>query len=333
MKPSLAIVIPNLNGRRYLAEALESVQKQTLPSTIIVVDNGSSDGSVELVEKEFPKVTLLKLSTNRGFAGGVNYGIQHAIDNGVEAVALFNNDAVAEKDWLKHLFNRLNQDQKIGIVTGKFMRDDRKHFDSTGDFYTIWGFPFPRGRDEVDTGQFNAAEPVFGASGGATLYRSKTLKEIGLFDEEFFAYLEDVDISFRAQARGWKVWYEPAAVAYHKVGATSSQMSGFTAYHFCKNFFYTYAKNMPTALYFRYLPRFCISAIMMLLNYVRIGRIGSVVKAIGRLVVTVPYITRLRRANLEAQTVSNDYIDGILAHTHPPKSRTFAFMRRITGQK
>ena len=233
------LVVVNWNGKDFIEECLDSIQKQTHPVEIIVVDNGSTDGSKELIEKKYPKIHLISKDNNHGFAGGVNIGIEYAVGKKADAIALFNNDAVANKDWLEQLVKTLNKDADTGIVTGKLMRSDKKHIDSTGDFYSTWGMPFPRGRNQKDTSQYDEPGEVFGASGGASLYRTKMLKDIGLFDERFFAYYEDVDMSFRARLAGWAVFYQPKAEAYHKVSATSlhaGRIHSPTRYHSIKNF-------------------------------------------------------------------------------------------------
>ncbi|HSW70360.1 MAG TPA: glycosyltransferase family 2 protein, partial [Gammaproteobacteria bacterium] len=202
-------------------ECLGSLEKQSLNANIVVVDNASTDDSVKIVRKH-TDVDLVELSHNRGFAGGVNAGIGFALAQGADFVALFNNDAVADKDWLKNLVDAAKKDKKIGIVTCKLLHFDGKKIDSTGDFYSSWGFPFPRGRDEKEEGQYDGQREIFSGSGGASLYRAEMLKEVGLFDEDFFAYFEDVDLGFRAQLAGWKAVYEPSAKAFHRIGGTSS---------------------------------------------------------------------------------------------------------------
>src|SRR5690606_20741179 len=142
--------------------------------------------------------------------------IRAALRKNTDYIALFNNDAVAHQDWLKNLVKTLEDDPETGIATCKLLSADKSRIDSTGDFYTTWGLPFPRGRGEAKLTKYDNDTRVFGASGGASLYRASMLKEIGLFDEDFFAYYEDVDISFRAQLAGWKVLYVPTAEAYHQ---------------------------------------------------------------------------------------------------------------------
>lgn len=314
------IVVANWNGKDLIKKCLDSLQQQSYSAEIVVVDNGSVDGSVELIEKEYPEIHLIKEGKNHGFAGGVNIGIRYAMEKKADAVALFNNDAVAEKDWLKQLVSTLDKNTKIGIVTGKLMRSDRKHIDSTGDFYTIWGMPFPRGRNQLDKGQFDSEEKVFGASGGASLYRAKMLEEIGLFDERFFAYYEDVDISFRAQLSGWGILYQPKALAYHKVSATSSKMAkNFTRYHSIKNLLILYTKNMPARLYWRYLPLFILQMLRLAASSLLKGGFLAYLKAAGRFILYLPAIL-LSRINIQRKRkISVSETKALLYRARPPK--------------
>lgn len=319
-KMKVSVVIPNWNGEDLLAESLQSIEKQTYPCQIVVVDNGSTDKSVQIIKDKFPKVHLIELTENTGFAGGVNTGLKFSLAEGFDAVALFNNDAEAEPDWLENLVEELGKKEKTGIVTGKLMRHDQKHIDSTGDFYTIWGIPMPRGRNHLDAGQYDQAESVFGASGGASLYRSTMLKEIGLFDERFFAYIEDVDISFRARLAGWDILYTPKAVAYHHVSATTSKMvSSFARYQWIKNYLMTYTKNMPARLYWKYFPLF-------LSQYLRYGASSTIrggfwayIRSSFRFLILSPGVLADRWKIQKSRKVSSSEIDELLVHSRPPK--------------
>jgi GT2 family glycosyltransferase len=319
MKIKVYIVIPNWNGEDLIAECLASLRLQSYPAKIIVVENGSIDGSIEIIESQFPDVILLKQPENLGFAGGVNVGIRYALEHGADAVALFNNDAVAEPDWLKNLVASLEDNGDIGIVTGKFMRTDKKHIDSTGDYYSVYGMPFPRDRNKPDTGQRNNPEHIFGASGGASLYRADMLKETGLFDEAFFAYYEDVDISFRAQLAGWKVAYEPTALAYHHVSGTSSKLGNFTRYHATKNFYLLYAKNMPGWLYWKYLPLFTLQSLRLAASSTIKGGLWPFIKGSAKAFWLSPHIIKERRNIQKSRKVSLIYINSILYKHRPPK--------------
>src|SRR3989344_8539381 len=198
----ISVVIPNWNGAEELPACLDSLLAQTLKAEIIVVENGSSDSSKELLYGKYPQVTVIPLPSNTGFAGGVNAGLRYAAAAGHTYSALLNNDALADKNWLKNLVELMEANPRAGIVTSKMISDTGEYLDSTGDIYTIWGLPYPRGRREANLGKYDDQKEVFGASGGASLYRHKTLRQIGLFVEDFFAYYEDVDLSFRAQLAG-----------------------------------------------------------------------------------------------------------------------------------
>jgi GT2 family glycosyltransferase len=221
----IAVVIPNWNGKDKIAKCLDSLSAQSMVSQIIVVENGSTDGSLEFINTHYPGVDLVVNKKNLGFAGGVNSGIRYAIDDNCDFVALFNNDAIADKDWLRYLVEATEKDGKVGVVTCKFMDIDGKHLDSTGDQYTNWGLPYPRGRGEPVNDSYDDQIDIFAASGGASLYKVKMFKDIGLFDEDFFAYYEDVDLSFRAQLAGWKIRYCPKAIAYHQIGPPAVKLA------------------------------------------------------------------------------------------------------------
>jgi GT2 family glycosyltransferase len=319
MIKKIFVVIPNWNGADLIADCLSSLQTQTISFTAVVVDNGSVDDSIKIIERDFSKAHLIKLPYNTGFTGGVNTGIRYALKQGADAIALFNNDAVAKKDWLANLAKRMNHDDKIGITTCKFMRMDKKHFDSTGDCFSIWGMPFPRGRNHEDTGQYDKAERVFSATGGASLYRAEMLKEIGLFDDSFFAYFEDVDISFRANLAGWQVFYEPKAIAYHHVNATSSKLGTFSRYHSIKNFIYTYQKNMPLPLAIRYKPRFLLVLSRMAGGALQDGHIGVFIKAVAVATWHTPSTLKKRREIQRSSKLSSKEINVLLYKKRPPR--------------
>ncbi len=313
------VVIPNWNGAEWLGESLKSIEMQSYSTSVVVVDNASTDNSAELVNGQFPGVTLLENPTNLGFAGGVNVGIRYAMGNGADAVALFNNDAVADKDWLKNLVESIKGNPELGIVTGKLLRSDKKYIDSTGDFYSRYGIAFPRGRNQEDADQYDASEEVFGASGGASLYRTELLKEIGPFDESFFAYFEDVDISFRAQLAGWKVWYQPKAIAYHRIGSTSSKLGSFTRYHSVKNLFMLYVKNMPGWLFWKYLPLFAYTMFRMCGTSLLRGGIWAYLRGLSYFILHLPAVLKDRHQIQKSRKVSTKHIDSILYKNRPPK--------------
>lgn len=321
------MVVPNWNGADRLGACLDSLRAQSLPHRTIVVDNGSTDESVGLIEKNYPEVYLIKHSRNRGFAGGVNPGIRWAMEQGVQYVALLNNDAAADKDWLKRLVGFLDKNTKAGIVTSKILDGQKTGLDSTGDLYTIWGLPYPRGRGEADRGQYDKGAWVFGASGGASLYRVEMLTRIGLFDEDFFAYYEDVDLSFRAQLAGWRVGYEPRAVVYHQIGATSGAIKGFTTYQTLKNLPLLLWKNLPWALMPKVWPRLALAYMGFATRAAGRGQFGVLFKGWAMSVILVAKKTPQRLRIQKGRKVSAEYINSIITHDLPPNARRLRKLR------
>jgi GT2 family glycosyltransferase len=322
------VIVPNWNGVADLAECLDSLIAQTLKPHIIVVDNGSTDGSVELVESHYPGVELIKHSKNRGYAGGVNPGFQRAIESGVDYAAPFNNDAVADKQWLEQLVKHLDKHPHVGIAACKLLNADGTALDSTGDYYTVWGLPYPRGRGETNLDKYDHQTEIFAASGGASLYRVSMLEQIGLLDEDFFAYYEDVDLSFRAQLAGYKVAYVPAAKAYHQISATSSRIKGFATYQTLKNLPILLMKNVPRKYLWRVNWRYKLAQALFFGRAVLRGHGWSALKGKARCVWLLPGTLRKRRQIQASKTVSDEYIWNLLVHDLPPNAQALRRLRR-----
>jgi len=261
MRTKACVIVPNWNGYEFIADCLAALEKQTVAVDIIVVDNGSVDQSVDFIRTKFPNVTILEQPGNLGFAGGVNIGIRHAIKQGRDFILLLNNDAQADKDWAKRLIQAMDNDSTLGISASKIVSmSGPAKLDSTGEQFSTWGLAFPRGRDEIDLDKYDSIDSeIFGASGGASIYRAEMLKQVGLFDEDFFAYYEDIDLSFRARLAGWYVRYVPEAIVKHHIGGTSNKMTGFTTYHALKNQPWILIKNLPMSLWLMVWPRFILA--------------------------------------------------------------------------
>lgn len=326
-KFNTAVVIPNWNGLSTLGSTLDSLKDQSLKAACIVVDNGSIDGSVEFISKNYPDVEIIKNNRNLGFAGGVNQGIKAAIKSGNKYVALLNNDAVADKDWLKNLVETLEKQKDAAVATSKILSDDKEHLDSTGDYYTNWGLVYPRGRGEKDHGQYDSDKSVFGASGGASLYRIEAFKQVGLFDEDFFAYYEDVDISFRFQLAGWKVAYVPSALAYHQIGATSSKIKGFTTYQTLKNLPQLLIKNVPSRYLWSVGWRFTLAYLAFFLSALSRGQFWPVLKGILAALWFTPKKLIQRFFIQNNRRVSSQYIWQVIVHDLPPNAKRLRKLR------
>lgn len=328
-KPEISVVIPNWNGIDSIGVCLDSLLAQTLKPHVIVVENGSIDGSLEYIKGRYPSVELVIHEKNLGFAGGVNGGIRRSIERNDDYVALFNNDAIADKDWLKELVSTLEQDKRVGAATCKLMGIDGKHLDSTGDIYSIWGLPFPRGRGESVTNKYDELRDIFGASGGASIYRISMLREIGLFDEDFFAYYEDVDISFRAQLYGWKIRYTPTALAYHQISATSSKIKDFTTYQTIKNLPFILWKNVPGTLFWKVWPRFTLAYIFFCGRALQRRQFKATAKGLWRTLILIPKKITERHHIQQDRVVSLDYIWQIMQHDLPPNAHSLRALRAV----
>ncbi len=207
---------------RSLERALERVAGA---SELVVVENGSGDGSADLVRREFPAATLVELAENRGFGGGVNAGLERSSG---EFVALLNNDATVEPDALAELVRVAESDPGAGSVAAQMRFADRPGtINSAGIGIDRLGIVY----DRLLGAPVEASEPepvaVFGASGGAALWRRSALESVGRFDESFFVFLEDADVAWRARMRGWRALYAPSAVVYHHHSATAVHASPF----------------------------------------------------------------------------------------------------------
>lgn len=330
MKTNVAVIIPNWNGIEEIGACLRSLLAQSLIPHIIVVENGSTDGSLEFITKNFPSVEVLIQRRNLGFAGGVNAGIGKAISDGFSYVALLNNDAIAHKDWLKQLVGVMDKADDVGIVTCKLLSADKTRIDSTGEQYTTWGLAYPRDRNMASDRGHNKPEEIFGATGGASLYRVAMLEEIGLFDEDFFAYYEDIDLSFRAQLMGWKIRYEPNAEAYHKTGTTSSKIKGFTTYQVFKNSYLVIWKNIPLPLLPGILFRHTLAYILLYINSVVNGRGWPATKGLLRMLLLLPKKLSERRYIQKSHKVPTSYIESLLVRDLPP---TATRLRKILLRK
>ena len=322
---NISVVIPNWNGKEYIGKCIDSLLNQSLRPRIIVVENGSVDGSLEYLEEHYPEVELVVNKKNLGFAGGVNSGIRKVMNG--DYIALFNNDAVADKDWLEELVNVMDSSKKTGIATSKILDQGGKTIDSTGDMFTVWGLPYPRGRGELVTEKYDGETNVFAGSGGASIYRVSMLKEIGLFDEDFFAYYEDVDVSFRAQLAGWKVKYVPSAIVYHQIGATSKKVKGFTTTQTIKMYPWLTVKNVPSKYLSKVLPRLYFAMFFFWLRAITRHQGIDATKGWFMSIFILPKKLLERHKIQSTKKVSDEYIWDIIIHDLPVNATALRKLR------
>ena len=240
----VSVVIPNFNGMAYLDGVLSSLERQTIRNfEVILVDNGSTDGSCAFVSAEYPWVHMIQLPENYGFSRAVNEGI-HAARS--PYVLLLNNDTEAEPDFLEEMVAALRRHKKAFSCQAKMIQlHDHDKMDDAGNYYCALGWSFARGRGK-DIHAYETEDRIFSACAGAAIYRKKILEKIGYFDEEHFAYLEDTDIGYRARIYGYENWYAPDAVVYHVGSGTSgSRYNHFKTRYSSRNNIYLIYKNMP----------------------------------------------------------------------------------------
>ncbi|MBP5224475.1 MAG: glycosyltransferase family 2 protein [Lachnospiraceae bacterium] len=243
----VTVVIPNWNGMQYLGTCLDSLKNQdTDDFEVLVVDNASTDGSAAFIRERYPEVRLIVNAENLGFSGGVNTGIEKSES---EFVLLLNNDVECDPHFVSALTCAAERDERIFSVNPKMVNyRERELLDDCGDLYTVLGWQAQRGvAQSVDDPVYNKPAKVFSCCAGASIYRRKVFDEIGLFDTMHFAYLEDIDVGYRALLYGYRNVYEPSAVVYH-VGSGSSgavKYSDFKVRISARNAVYVAYKNMP----------------------------------------------------------------------------------------
>lgn len=241
----ISIVIVNWNGAHLLPACLTALQEQTQPADeIIVVDNGSADGSCALLTHDFPQVRLLALPRNLGMGGGTNVGLRASSG---ELVVALNNDTIATPGWLAALTAPFAADPALGATMSTMVFAHQPAIIAAAGITVHQnGLALEDFAGAPLAALGPALRPIFGPSGGAAAYRRAMLDDVGLFDARFFMYLEDVDLAWRARLRGWSSLHVPAAVIQHIYSASSGQGSPLKSYHLARNRLWTLRKNLPT---------------------------------------------------------------------------------------
>lgn len=272
--PKVSIIVLNFNGEEDTMECLESLKKINYPNCeIILVDNGSTDGSVESLKKTYPEIGIIENGSNLGFSEGNNEGIRKAMENKTDYILMLNNDTIVDPGFLAKLIKAAERDSKIGVVGPVIYHyNDANKIQSAGS------------RVSLKTGECslikedriikdNSKEPydVDYVVGCALLAKSKLFEEIGELNKAYFAYWEETDWCFRVRKRGYKVLCVPGAKIWHKGGATSKKTSGFTEYHMGRNMFWfmkTHATRKQYTIFLIYF--FCFK--MWSYSFVKIRR-------------------------------------------------------------
>lgn len=253
--PRVSILIVSWNGKEYLKVCLSSLQNLHYPEwEVILVDNGSSDGTTEFVKKKFPQVRVIENWRNLGFARANNQAFERSRG---KYVLLLNNDTRVEPDFLTPLVQRMEADESLGAVQPLILSWDGQRVQSTGSFFTPSGFLYHRGyRQDRDYANFLEPGPIFAAQGSALLLRRELIVKIGLFDESYLMYFEESDLSHRVWLSGHRVFFEPSGVVYHRGGGTVwRHPRSRVQFHSFKNRLQTYLKNLGSRQLLSTLPR------------------------------------------------------------------------------
>jgi GT2 family glycosyltransferase len=316
--PLLSVIIPNWNGKHFLAECIDSLKAQTFHDfETILVDNGSTVGSANFAEERYGDfIRILRNESNLGYTGGNNVGIQAAQG---EYIVLLNNDTQADPTWLEALVEAIGSNPQVGMWASKvYSYYKRNQIEAVGELIYWDGLNRARGQYEQDQGQYGKVEEIFFPPGCGGMFRKTLFEEIGLFDEDFFAYGDDAEIGIRARLAGWKCVYVPKAVVYHKNSGSTGQYSPFKAFYVERNRFWITIKYFPYPLLFLSLfftlYRFTLQAYGALTHQGAAGRfteryspvhlVGILLKAYGSGFFYLPRMWRKRKKLIPLRKVS-----------------------------
>ena len=312
----ISVVIPNYNGVSHLKECFESLYRQSYKDfKIYLVDNNSSDNSVDFTKRNFPKVEIIRLDTNTGFAKAVNVGIKHSLEDERNAyIVLLNNDVECDTNFLNELLYGFKT-KDTGSVASKMLNYyNRDIIDDAGDFIKKKGSPYARGHSEKDIGQYDKEEFIWGACAGAAIYKREVFKKVGFFDEDFFAYYEDVDFNFRMQLAGYKCYYNPKAVCFHKRGETFKDKAGLETMLCEKNLVALRIKNYPINVLLKWAPYFLLVRFRRYYGFLREHSSKvflSAVKGYLKGLTEIPKSLTKRKKIQKQMKVTPDYIENL----------------------
>jgi GT2 family glycosyltransferase len=307
------VIIPNWNGRKLLEGCLDSLQKQSSQGfRTIVVDNGSSDGSISFIKQKYPWVDIVSLPENIGFSAAVNAGIR-ASDS--DWVLLLNNDVEVDKGCLEYLARICSSDEEYDFFALKMIDfHKRSVLDGAGDSVLRGGVGYRLGAMEIDGHMYRIRKDVFGACAGAALYRRTLFDSVGLFDEVFFAYLEDVDLNLRAVRAGKKCCYLPDGIIYHIGSAsTGSKINSLTVRLSTRNNIFVVLKNYGPLLFLRFLPSFLIYQFFWFLFVLKNRQLAAYLKGLAESIRHVKIMCERYKDNKKKRVLSRkDFGDCIV---------------------
>jgi GT2 family glycosyltransferase len=308
----ISVIIVNWNGERFLERCLAALMIQTVqPHEIILVDNASTDSSLEIV-RSFTSVRLLALSENTGFARGNNLAIKLSSVTS-EWIALLNPDAFADPCWLESLLTAAQRNPGFDIFGSKLLNAGNPTLiDGTGDAYNISGLVWRMGHGMLASSTSDDELEIFSPCAAAALYRRSDLLEVGGFDEDYFCYVEDVDLGFRLRLTGRRCLYVPQSVVHHVgSGTTGGQHSNFSVYYGHRNLIWTFVKNMPGYLFWMYLPLHLALNLLTVVVFGLNGQGGVILRAKRDALFGLPKMWR-KRQKIQSSRVAVNIIWRVL---------------------
>ncbi len=310
--PRASILLLNWNGAALLPRCLAALQAQTCQDfEIVLVDNGSTDGSVDGLEAYRLPIHLIRLNENRGFAAANNLAARQARG---DWLVLLNNDAFPEPGWLAALLEAAERFRGAAAFGSRMIRAGQPHLlDGTGDLYHISGLAWRRHYNQPLSAAGDQPDEIFSANAAAAMIRRDLYLQLGGLDEDFFAYHEDVDLGFRIRLRGFDCMYVPGAVVHHIGSATTSVRSDFAVYYGHRNLVWSYFQNMPGFLLWKYLPAHLLAGLVFLGLYTLRGQGRAIWRAKWDALRGLPRALRKRRALQSGRKATPKEIERVLS--------------------
>jgi GT2 family glycosyltransferase len=313
LSPLVSIVVVNWNGADVLPRCLETLTAQVYENyEIIVVDNGSNDHSVDDLDSLWPDIKVIRLEKNKGFAVANNIGARLARGTWL---ALVNNDAFPEPDWLAVLIEAARKHPDFSFFGSRLVQfDDSRLLDGTGDVFHVSGLAWRRHYNHHVKSVDHKVEEVFGPCAAAALYSREAFWQVGGLEEDFFSYHEDVDLAFRLRLSGHRCLYIPNAVVRHVGSASSGKRSDLSVYYGHRNLVWSYFQNMPSALFWKYLPAHLFVNLTFLLYYSLRGQPGAIWRAKWDALRGLPGALKKRRSIQDQRKVDISEISRVIEH-------------------
>ena len=312
--PAVSVIVLNWNGVHFLGRCLDAIAAQTFRDyEVIVLDNASTDSSIEDVPSRWPTFQVVRFDQNLGFAAGNNRGAEKASGHWI---AFLNNDAFPEPEWLAHLIGAAQAHPEFSFFSSRLVYADNLDLaQDTGDIYHVSGFAWPRDNNcPVQNAHLQGGE-VFSPCAAAALYDRAAFLEVGGFAEQFVSHYEDVDIGFRLRLRGYRCLYVPEAVVPHVGSASYGRESDRTVYQVQRNVIWSYLTNMPGWLFWKYLPAHLFTNLVFLIYYSLRGQWKVVWKAKWQAARSLPAMIKKRKVIQSARRVDLAEIERVLEHS------------------